>query len=611
MADEIKTQDDDLVIKNEYANPNNDSEYATSPNTTTDAVNSKTGSGASAPEVNLGVDESGNPIKEKLKYSWESNAEDRAGLSYESDVLTAKSNMLENRQNLESQGQQFQDQVAMDKYSKNQSTEKAGWTGGYVLDTERQMNYLKQTIQSQMYGQIELQKYGYNTSLAAARLAYDTNRYDLALEYYNTALSRAVSEAEITGYYVSPEASEMLDQYSVASRTMNDESASEEDKQRADKILSAVYEWFEANGISKNGVETYQHLVEERTHRLSVEQTLEYINQANKQIDSNTFSRVDANGNTVFSGDGSSVETINFSNLETQDLLDYVNSNNRAKQQYYGYLDGKIQGETTEQFKNWLITNGLMNKSEDGKTYTAKADVDYQTKLYEFLQSSAIYQQLVDEVSGDSLTEEQRKQLERIYRDWDFEVSLPDGSSMIVTLDGLEQKIAEQENAKTSGSLQELTNKNDQGEYTTNFNPQKQTITISGNTSEAVYIKDSNLILWSVQAQGGRGYQEDDITLSNGIGDKYNIELAENAGAGSINNTDAERIKELYERTYGKTISNGAVIIYNNQVYMYCEGQRNNGNKTENYSGFAKVKGQCGKSGANDLVKDLKGAVGA
>ena len=611
MADEIKTQDDDLVIKNEYAIPNNDSEYATSPNTTTDAVNSKTGSGASAPEVNLGVDESGNPIKEKLKYSWESNAEDRAALSYESDVLTAKSNMLENRQNLQSQGQQFQDQVAMDKYSKNQSTEKAGWTGGYVLDTERQMNYLKQTIQSQMYGQIELQKYGYNTSLAAARLAYDTNRYDLALEYYNTALSRAVSEAEITGYYVSPEASEMLDQYSVASRTMNDESASEEDKQRADKILSAVYEWFEANGISKNGVETYQHLVEERTHRLSVEQTLEYINQANKQIDSNTFSRVDANGNTVFSGDGSSVETINFSNLETQDLLDYVNSNNRAKQQYYGYLDGKIQGETTEQFKNWLITNGLMNKSEDGKTYTAKADVDYQTKLYEFLQSSAIYQQLVDEVSGDSLTEEQRKQLERIYRDWDFEVSLPDGSSMIVTLYGLEQKIAVQENAKTSGSLQELTNKNDQGEYTTNFNPQKQTITISGNTSEAVYIKDSNLILWSVQAQGGRGYQEDDITLSNGIGDKYNIELAENAGAGSINNTDAERIKELYERTYGKTISNGAVIIYNNQVYMYCEGQRNNGNKTENYSGFAKVKGQCGKSGANDLVKDLKGAVGA
>lgn len=611
MEEKIKTQDDDLVIKNEYANPNNDSEYATSPNTTADAANSKTGSGASAPEVNLGVDESGNPIKEKLKYSWESNAEDRAGLSYESDVLTAKSNMLENRQNIESQGQQFQDQVAMDKYAKNQSVEKAGWTGGYVLDTERQMNYLKQTIQSQMYGQMELQKYGYNTSLAAARLAYDTNRYDLALEYYNTALSRAVSEAEITGYYVSPEASEMLDQYSVASRTMNDESASEEDKQRADKVLAAVYEWFEANGISKNGVETYQHLVEERTHRLSVEQTLEYINQANKQIDSNTFSRVDANGNTVFSGDGSSVETINFNNLETQDLLDYVNSNNRAKQQYYGYLDGKIQGETTEQFKNWLITNGLMNKSEDGKTYTAKADVDYQTKLYEFLQSSAIYQQLVDEVSGDSLTEEQRKQLERIYRDWDFEVSLPDGSSMIVTLDGLEQKIAEQENAKTSGSLQELTNKNDQGEYTTNFNPQKQTITISGNTSEAVYIKDSNLILWSVQAQGGRGYQEDDITLSNGIGDKYNIELAENAGAGSINNTDAERIKELYERAYGKTISNGAVIIYNNQVYMYCEGQRRNGNRTENYSGFAKVKGQCGKSGANDLVKDLKGAVGA
>lgn len=605
VNDTYQTTNKDGTIKEEYrvdgllddASNTPINRYSNTPNTTTDAVDSKTGSGLKAAEG--------------TNYSWETKAEERAKLDYESSVLETKSNMLQNRQDLESKGQQFQDQFAMQQYTKNQSIDKVGWTGGYVLDSERQVNYLKQTIQAQMYGQMELQKYGYDTSLAAARLAYDTNRYDLALEYYNTALSRAVSEAEITGYYVSPETNEMLDQYSIASKTLNDPNAKEEDKLRADKILTSVYEWFEGHGISKQGVETYNHIVQERTHKMSVEQTLDYINKANKQIDSNTFTKLDANGNAIIGKDGTTMETINFSTSSTEDLLDYIGSNEMAKQQYYGYLDTKITGETTEQFKNWLITNGLMNKSEDGKTYTAKADVDYQNKLYEFLKSSAIYQQIVDEVSGDSLTDTQRKQLERIYNDWDFEVSLPDGSSMIVTLDNLEQRITEQENAKTSGSLQELTNKNEQGEYTTNFNPQKQTITISGNTSEAVYIKDSNLILWSVQAQGGSGYKEDDITLSNGIGDKYNIELAENAGAGSINNTDSERIKEIYERTYGKTISNGAVIIYNDQVYMYCEGQRNNGNKTENYSGFSKVKGQCGKSGASDLIKDVKGAVGA
>ena len=648
MADQIKTQDDDLVIKNEYANPNDASQYATSPNTTTDAANSKTGSGASAPEVNLGVDESGNPIKEQLKYSWESKAEDRADLSYQSDVLTAKSNMLENRQNLEAQGQQYQDQVAMDQYSKNQSAEKAGWTGGYVLDTERQMNYLKQTIQSQMYGQMELQKYGYNTSLAAARLAYDTNRFDLALEYYNTALSRAVSEAEITGYYVSPEASEMLDQYSMASRTMNDETASEEEKQRADKILAAVYEWFEANGISKNGVETYQHLVEERTHRLSVEQTLEYINQANKQIDSNTFSRVDANGNTIFSGDGSSVETINFNTIDQQELLNYISQNNTAKQQYYGYLDGKITQETQVQFNNWLIAKGLMNKSEDGKTYTPKDNVDYKSKLFEFISSSGIYDELKQQLeSADPKT---ALALYTVFTEWDFEISLPDGTSFITTFNDLENErlnarlpsgyekvenidedtyvivgdsykkyseLSEEDKEKykdadkykqTTTTIEEMLNKDDNNKPTFNFNYTDKTNVMiggKGTTGKTVNLGDQGQVFFSdVKAVGGGDWdKESDFTLDSGIGDYYNLEIAEYYKTLAFDTQTTELLQNAYRSTHNnESIPHGTIIYYKGITAIYCN--------SHNITGFRKIKGQCGKGGGNDLTNALKSGSG-
>ena len=198
------TKDENGNILEQYRDTQTD-KYSTQPITTTEPAKSNTGSG---------LDEA----TDLFNYSWETKAEDRAKADYKAAVLESKTNYLTNRQEIESQGQTFQQQIDMQKYSQNQSNEKAGWTGGYILDTERQMSYLKQGIQSQMYGAMELQKYGYDTSLAAARLAYDTNKYDLALEYYNTALSRAVSEAEITGYYVSPEVTEHLNQYSIASK---------------------------------------------------------------------------------------------------------------------------------------------------------------------------------------------------------------------------------------------------------------------------------------------------------------------------------------------------------------------------------------------------------
>ena len=119
------TKGDDGVILDQYQDQNSQNQYASAPNTTTSAKDSTTGSGLTAAEG--------------TEYSWNTQAKDRADLSYKSDVLEAKSNYLTNRQELETQGQQFQTQTAMNKYSQNQSNEKAGWTGGYILDTERRL----------------------------------------------------------------------------------------------------------------------------------------------------------------------------------------------------------------------------------------------------------------------------------------------------------------------------------------------------------------------------------------------------------------------------------------------------------------------------------------
>lgn len=357
------TKDAQGNILGQYQDTQNDKQYASTPNTTTDTTESKTGSGL---EAALGTD-----------YSWDTKAEERAGLDYESQVLEAKSQYLTNRQELESQGQQMQEQVDMQKYSQNQSNEKAGWTGGYVLDTERQMAYLKQTIQSQMYGQMELQKYGYDTSLAAARLAYDTNKYDLAMQYYQKAIENALGEAQITGYYVSPETSEMLNEYSIASSIMNDATATEEDKRRADKVLSSVYNWFEANGISKQGVETIAHQEFIVALREAADKALKYDDEKLLQIDWETFREVDENGKVYNNNEAS---TVNFTKMSNEELLSYAHRSEIAKQQVHGYLDNIIERDiinylesvkkvndktvtydiSTEDFKKYLENRGIV-----------------------------------------------------------------------------------------------------------------------------------------------------------------------------------------------------------------------------------------------------------
>lgn len=407
------TKDAEGNILDPYKDPQNDKQYASTPKTTTDTTKSNTGTGL---EAALGTE-----------YSWETKAEDRAKLDYESQVLQTKKDYLTNRQELESQGQQMQEQAAMQKYSQNQSNEKAGWTGGYVLDTERQMAYLKQTIQSQMYGAMELQKYGYDTALAAARLAYDTQKYDLALEYYNTALQVAVTEAEMTGYYLSPEAKEMLNQYSIASTALNNG----EDIERNESILKAVNDWFESNGISKEGRITTTQLLQEMSASKQIFENydMDAIDQKTYTIDKDSAFKLDANGEWTMNKDGTA-ETFSWNDMSAEEILSYIKTSDLARDQYYSRLD-RTADELETGFTDWCVSNGYANKDEKGNITGFNKD-DYNTLFKNYLASNG---KNLLQPELDKFQNSKPEDINDLLINWNCKVTLPDGTDATLSLE--------------------------------------------------------------------------------------------------------------------------------------------------------------------------------
>lgn len=371
---------EDGTVKAPYVDQNDTGKFATSVSTENvgvdqDDINSNLGGGLKAAG--------------EMNYSWDTKAQERASLDYKSQVLDTKNQFLTSRQQTESQGKAYQEQVDMQKYSQNQSIDKVGWTGGYVLDTERQMNYLKESIKAQMYGQMELQKYGYETSLAAARLAYDTNKYDLALQYYQQAITNAVTEAAQTGIYRSPEVREHLDNYKIATDILNGDA--EGDKEQAAKLVENIHSWFKDQGISPAGIKTLERiqidadLAAKKQAQITAMYEQYNIKAENKyKIDIDSFGKINADGSMAYTTkeDGTIVpEIIDFNTLSTQKLLEYAASNETAKQQVYGYFEGKMEqdiqsylsyaekgtdanGEpvyniTSEGFKKYLEANGF------------------------------------------------------------------------------------------------------------------------------------------------------------------------------------------------------------------------------------------------------------
>jgi hypothetical protein len=286
-------------------------------------------------DVNTGLNKDGLTREQVLKakgtddslikpFSFMDQGRDAAQIQYDADALKAEQNALFARQEFMREAEQGQTQKDVQKYLDNQSAEKAGWTGGYRLDQDRQRQYLEATVQASMYNAQEMQKFGLESSLQAARLAYEQGKTALAMEYYKLELDRSMNEAQLTGIYFSPEQKDMLGQLRAAEDTYNNLTESTENKDRAGKIINSIENWFSTNGLSKEGIRTLAKLNSDRED-LMVKQSI--ILAAIETIPSGAYALKDNKGNYIMSADGLTVQYFMPSIANSADKYDYFSGN--------------------------------------------------------------------------------------------------------------------------------------------------------------------------------------------------------------------------------------------------------------------------------------------
>jgi hypothetical protein len=336
-----------------------------------------------------------------LTSSWENSAAQQQGVKFQQDVLAGKQTLLRGAQEAQAKGQEMQTQLALGEYMRGQSQEKAGWTGGYMLDQKRQGDYLKASIQAQMYGQQELQRYGMETQLEAARLAYDLGKDQLAYQLYQQEYQRSLQEAQMFGYYVSPENRDMLNQYRAADSILADANATEEEKARATVIKTQINEWFGEENIDANDLKAFSEITMEREqwNQAKIDAVLATIND-----DPSTFIARNADG--TYSTDPATGQYVklNFDDINSADLATFLSKDDGS--------DNKFADATFRSYAKFLaqssINDYFVSLGEDGvptveglNTYLAGAGAD---KLQAFRDKNPSLKATIDAILADNFS---------------------------------------------------------------------------------------------------------------------------------------------------------------------------------------------------------------
>jgi hypothetical protein len=331
---------------------------------------------------------------EGLTHSWDKEAKQYADKLYQQGKAEAESEYSVKASELKTEAQTSQEDLEMQKYTNAQTADKLGWTGGYILDQQRQMSVLKAGIQAQLFNTQELNRLGLESSLAAARLNADLKNQELAHQYYQDAVTNAINTANVTGYYLSPEASDYLTQQRAAEQIMATSNPNSAEYAKAQNVINYVDNYFSENGLSKQGVKTLalmSHELQQDQFELEKKQLeISYI-MASKQSTEYTEGKAglyyDASGNTAFAGTsgndniGSGPDLINFSSIEPTELERICNLNPDGKNAsfYEQCVTYKLE-EIAKLYNNFLSTQKLTASEESWKKFqenpTNKALID-------------------------------------------------------------------------------------------------------------------------------------------------------------------------------------------------------------------------------------------
>ena len=137
-------------------------------------------------------------------------------------------------------------------YDKNEAG--SYWVAGAINDNNTQMSFLQTLINEEMYDEMDLQKYYYDTNLATARAYAAQKGKETAYGFYRAAQERALAEGELTGWYMPAEGRYLLGQYTVAQNTLENPDATPEEINKANRVAKAAESWFSANQITTRGI---------------------------------------------------------------------------------------------------------------------------------------------------------------------------------------------------------------------------------------------------------------------------------------------------------------------------------------------------------------------
>lgn len=253
-------------------------EYDTSVNTSTIQSNNAEMKGTFESEYGMGDKYK---ATEDEDYSWNKLAAEMSQSDYDQQAAQARYESVQAKQEIDKAAATAFNNYFASEYSARQTQDKMGWEGGQKTASDLQVAFLQAEQAANMYTQDEMQKYGVDTKLGVARMYAEANQKALALQYYQDAVDLAVKEANETGYYIPPEAGEMMKQQKIAEDILNNPYSTDAEKARARGVNAAAQAYYDhlhfAHGTREDengkvvteyyGIETLSKLTYEETKR--------------------------------------------------------------------------------------------------------------------------------------------------------------------------------------------------------------------------------------------------------------------------------------------------------------------------------------------------------